>query len=236
MNLILLFPADFILNTNRVRLTGRRHTHVMSVHKAGVGDELCVGMLDAKIGTGKITALDKDKLEMEVALERDPPAGLPVTLIMALPRPPMLRRTLFAATSMGVKRIYLINSFRVEKTFWQSHALREEDIRDQLVLGLEQARDTRLPEVFLRPKFKPFVEDELPQLAAGTLPLVAHPGSVTSCPRGVDRPVTLVIGPEGGFIPYEIEKFLELGFNAVGLGERILRFETVVPAILGRLF
>jgi len=236
MNLILLFPSDFVPHTSRVRLSGRRHSHVLAVHKAKVADELCVGLAGGGIGKGKVLALDKTDLEMEVVLDREPPPALPVSLIMALPRPPMLRRVLFAAASLGVKNIYLINSFRVEKTFWQSHAVQDEEIKEQLVLGLEQAKDTVLPQVHLKPKFKPFVEDELPGIMAGTLPLVAHPGSGQACPRGVSQPVTLVIGPEGGFIPYEIERLLELGFSAVNLGERILRFETVVPVILGRLF
>jgi RsmE family RNA methyltransferase len=111
-----------------------------------------------------------------------------------------------------------------------------ESIQEQLVLGLEQARDTVLPDVQLRPLFKPFVEDELPGLAKGTLPLVAHPNASSECHRSVNRPVTLIIGPEGGFIPYEIEKIVAAGFTTVHAGERIMNVETAVPALLARLF
>ncbi|RYZ96209.1 MAG: 16S rRNA (uracil(1498)-N(3))-methyltransferase, partial [Moraxellaceae bacterium] len=44
------------------------------------------------------------------------------------------------------------------------------------------------------------------------------------------------IGPEGGFIPYEIDLLNKQGFEVVNLGERIMRVETVVPYLLGRLF
>jgi RsmE family RNA methyltransferase len=135
-----------------------------------------------------------------------------------------------------VKKIILLNCFRVEKSFWQSPFLGEEATKEQLILGLEQARDTVLPEVLLRPLFKPFVEDELPALIKETLPLVAHPHATAQCPRDVKRTVTLAIGPEGGFIPYEIEKLIACGFSPVQMGERILSVETAVPALIARLF
>jgi 16S rRNA (uracil1498-N3)-methyltransferase len=235
MNLILLFPDDFI-DAGRVRLAGRRLKHVLDVHRASVGDELCVGVLNDRVGVGKVVSLNQEALEMDVRLERLPPASVPITLVLALPRPKVLRRVLRSISSMGVKRIILLNAFRVEKSYWQTPFLSEASIKEQLVLGLEQAKDTALPEVLLRPLFKPFVEDELPGLIKGTLPLVAHPNTSAECPRNVDRPVMLVIGPEGGFIPYEMEKLVAIGFTAVHVGDRILSVETAVPALLARLF
>jgi RsmE family RNA methyltransferase len=135
-----------------------------------------------------------------------------------------------------VKRIILLNSRRVEKSYWQSPYLETSAMKEQLLLGLEQARDTLLPEILSRPLFKPFVEDELPGLIRGTLPLVAHPTATVECPRNTDRAVTLAVGPEGGFIPYEVEKFADCGFTPTRLGERILSTETAVPALLARLF
>jgi RsmE family RNA methyltransferase len=114
--------------------------------------------------------------------------------------------------------------------------LAPESIQRQLVLGLEQARDTMLPEVFLRPFFKPFAEDEVPELIKDTLPLIAHPTAQEPCPRDVRHPVTLAIGPEGGFIPYELDKLISCGFHAVHLGERILNIEAAVPSLIARLF
>ena len=232
MNLILLFQDDFIDNTGIARLQGRRLKHVLEVHRASVGEELCVGVLNGQIGSGKVTLLNQTVLEMEVRLERAPPAALPLTLILALPRPKVLRRVLRSVSSLGVKRIILLNCFRVEKSFWQSPFLNESSVKEQLVLGLEQARDTVLPEVLLRPQFKPFIEDELPKMIAGTLPLVAHPHATAPCPRDIKRAVTLAIGPEGGFIPYEIEKLVACGFTPVQMGERILSVETAVPALI----
>lgn len=236
MNLILLSPGDFVKPKTRVRLDDRRYLHVRDIHRAKEGDELSVGLIGGRIGTGKIASLTDEAIEMDISLNLQPPAPLPVTLILALPRPNILKRTLQAASTMGVKKIFFIHSNRVEKSFWLSPVLKPEKIQEQLILGLEQGRDTVLPNVQLRKKFKPFCEDELPDLIRGTRALVAHPEAVNECPRALSEPVTLMIGPEGGLIPYEIEKLTAMGFTPVRLGNRILRVDTAVPALLARLF
>jgi len=192
-------------------------------------------MCNGPIGRACVRHIGSDELEMDVRWETNPPPAVDGVLILALPRPPVLKRVLAAITAMGVKTIYLINTHRVEKGFWNSRALAEESLRRQLFLGLEQARDTVLPTVYLRPFFKRFVEDELPALSRSRTGLVAHPGGDQPCPRPVAQPFVLAIGPEGGFIAYEIDKFRALGYSIIDLGARILRVETAVAFLLGRL-
>jgi 16S rRNA (uracil1498-N3)-methyltransferase len=235
VNLILLFPEDFV-EDQRVRLMGRRLAHVTHVHRAAVGDVLVVGVADGRIGRGEITHLDEQALELRIVLDADPPAPIPLTLVLALPRPKVLNRVIAGATSLGVKRIYLINAWRVEKSYWKSPRLSDENLLAQRILGLEQARDTTLPAIELRRLFRPFVEDELPSIARESIALVAHPAASVECPRNLAQPVTLAIGPEGGFIEPEVASLERIGFTPVALGPRILRVETAVAAILGRLF
>ncbi len=234
MNLILLHQEDFIAD-DKVRLTGRRLEHILTVHRAETDQQLRVGLLNGKMGAGVITHIDKGYVELSVELGENPPEKLSVTLLLALPRPKMLKRVLQSATSLGVKQFYLINSHRVEKSFWSSPVLDAEQLNFQLQLGLEQARDTILPEVHLRKRFKPFVEDELPEIIAGTRALVAHPTSEHIAEMKTEQPTTLAVGPEGGFIPYEVEKLESCGFTPFSLGKRILRVETAVPALLSQL-
>lgn len=235
MNLLLLEEGDFVAPGHAL-LRGRRLKHLQEVHRAEAGDCLRVGLLGGAMGEGRLTVLEADHAELQVSLDQPPPAKLPLTLLLALPRPKMLRRVLQTVATMGVPRLVLLNSYRVEKSFWQTPFLEPAAIREQLILGLEQGRDTVLPEVVIEKRFKPFVEDRLPALAAGTRALVGHPGPWPDCPRAVEGPVTLAIGPEGGWIPYEVEKLQATGFEAVQLGERILRVETAVTALLARLF
>lgn len=235
MNLLLLDDADFVA-ADRVILRDRRLTHMQEVHRAESGDRLRVGRLGGLMGEGRLLRLEANEAELEVRFDQAPPAKLPITLLLALPRPKMLRRVLQTVSAMGVPRLVLLNSYRVEKSFWQTPFLAPEVIREQLILGLEQARDTVLPEVIIEKRFKPFVEDRLPAMTAGSLGLIGHPGPWPECPRALNEPVTLAIGPEGGWIPYEVEKLHEAGLNPVQLGERILRVETAVTALLARLF
>ena len=235
MNLLLLEEADFIA-ADRAILRDRRLTHMQEVHRSEVGDSLRVGRIGGLMGSAELLRLDADEAELRVTLDQPPPTKLPLTLILALPRPKMLRRVFQTVAAMGVPRIILVNSYRVEKSFWQTPFLEPEAIREQLILGLEQARDTVLPEIIIEKRFKPFVEDRLPAISEGTLGLVGHPGNYPACPRGLEEPVTLAIGPEGGWIPYEIDLLGKSGLQPVQLGERILRVETAVTALLARLF
>jgi RsmE family RNA methyltransferase len=234
VNLILLFDDDFV-SESRVRLTGRRLEHVANVHRAAAGDTLVVGKLNGGIGRGVVTSLG-EALELEVTFDSEPPAPLPLTLVLALPRPKVLNRTIASATSLGVKRIFLVNAWRVEKSYWKSPRVSEANLFEQSVLGLEQARDTTLPSIELRRFFRPFADEELPRIASDTLALVAHPRAAEECPRHVERAVTLVVGPEGGFIEEEVASLERAGCTPVNIGTRILRVETAVTALIARLF
>jgi RsmE family RNA methyltransferase len=120
----------------------------------------------------------------------------------------------------------------VEKSYWKSPRLSVENLHEQSVLGLEQARDTRLPVITLHRLFRPFIESFAPRGRAR----VAQPAASTESPRAVSEEVTLAIGPEGGFIAQEVESFERAGFTPVSLGPRILRVETAVAALVARLF
>jgi RsmE family RNA methyltransferase len=235
MNLLLLENRDFTAE-NRVKITGRRLKHLSEIHNASECDTLKAGKINGKVGKATILKIDTQSAELEVMLTAQPPAPLPLTIILALPRPKMLRRIFQTIATMGVKRLYLINTWRVEKSYWQTPWLGEASIREQLILGLEQGCDTELPDVIINKRFKPFVEDDLAQISANTLPLVAHPSGQRPCPLGLDQTITLAIGPEGGFIDYEVEKFIELGFQSITLGSRILRVETAIPVLLSKLY
>ncbi|MBK8725611.1 MAG: 16S rRNA (uracil(1498)-N(3))-methyltransferase [Holophagaceae bacterium] len=234
MNLVLLFEEDLVA-PDRARLSGRRFRHVREVHRAVAGQELKVGLLGGRHGRGRVIAMDGDALDLELAFDGEPPPKLPLTLIAALPRPKVLNRVLASATSLGAARIVLLNAWKVEKSYWKSPRLAEENLRHQCILGLEQAGDTVLPELQVARLFRPFVEDALPALAAGSRKLLAHPGVPVPCPRDLREPVTLALGPEGGWVEAEVASFLKAGFEAVSLGPRILRTETALAALAGRL-
>ncbi len=233
MNLLLL-PRGSVDADGRAHVVGDAVAHVRRVLGKGVGDDLKVGEREGRIGRAVIESLDDHGLRLRCTLDADPPPKLPVTLVLALPRPPVLRRVLQHATTMGVGRIVLCNAARVEKSYWGSPALLPDEIDAQLRLGLEQGRDTVAPSIEQRPRLRPFVEDELAHAAIPRRWLADGDGR-TPVPCDVREPSIVAIGPEGGWVDFERELFAAAGFTAVTLGVRPLRVETAVVAVLARL-
>ena len=238
MNLILLHPRE--LTNQHVTLTGRRAEHIRKILRATVGDTLRVGMLGGLLGTGCIREMAGNTVVLNVQLTSEPPPLPPTDLILAVPRPIMLKRVLAQAVSMGVNRIFLINANRVEKSFFSSTLIQNNDFTEPLLLGLEQAIDTRLPEISVHPRFRPFVEDFLPELLSDCpIRLLAHPEgeqTIAQAARGLlNQRAVLAIGPEGGWVDFEVQRFKEQGFIPFSLGPRILRVDTAVPALLAQL-
>lgn len=235
MNLLLLEDSDYTAE-NQVILTGRRLNHLLDIHKIQPGDTVKAGQINGKMGTADVLEITPSSVMLKANLTEPPPTPLPLTLILALPRPKMLRRIFQTIATMGVKKLYLINTWKVEKSYWQTPWLESSAIREQLILGLEQGCDTTLPEVIIKKRFKPFLEDELPSIIGNSKAFVAHPVNGIPCPMALNTPISLAIGPEGGFIDYEITRLIETGFQSISLGNRILRVETAIPVLLSKLF
>lgn len=234
MNLILLSEKDF-LPSGLAKVSPRQERHIRKVHKAVKGQSLRVGLENGKMGLGTIRSMDEESILLEVEWTEDPPSPSQIRLILAMPRPKALKRIIQDITTLGIKDVHIIKTWRVEKSYWSSPSLSPESLKEQMRLGLEQGRDTIFPTITVHPYFKPFVEDLLPGISEGSLKLVAHPKTEDFAPRHVKGPITLIIGPEGGFIEYEIQKFEDLGFQIVSLGDRIMRVETAIPILIGRL-
>jgi len=237
MNLILLQPDEII--GGQVRLTDRRAAHLHKILKVTVGDTVRVGVLGGLIGQGVVSALAKGEVTLQVTASTPPPAKLKLDVILAIPRPIMLKRVLAQATALGVGHLFLINAKRVEKSFFEASPLRDQGFQTYLENGLEQAIDTVPPTVSVHPRFRPFIEDLLPTLAAGDR-LIAHPGSAVGLAERaqalrIEGTTLLAIGPEGGFIDYEVSQFQGAGFLPFSLGPRILRVDTAVPAIIAQI-
>lgn len=236
----LLLSTDQIDKNGKVKITGNPLEHIRKILKLGLGETIRIGIVNGSMGIAHICSVsDKDFIEIEIDTNtlKPPPKPPNCKVVMALPRPKMMRRVFQNLSSLGIKEIHSIHSWRVEKSFWQTPWLKPEIIEQQLVLGLEQSMDTIIPSVSIHKLFKPFAEDQLPEILDDTLALVAHPYTEQKCPIDIrDQASTLIIGPEGGFTEYEIEKIVEAGAQSVSIGPRILRVETAVPVLISRLY
>ena len=236
MNLVLF--AEQELSHGILRLTDFRADHIRKVLGLKPGDSLRLGMINGRLGHGTVLSSDAAAVTVAAQLDREPPPAPPVELLLALPRPIMLQRILKQAAAIGVARIHLLRSAKVEKSFFHSPALLPEKITERLLEGLAQAAvDTRLPEVRIHPQFKAFVQDIVPQLDG--CGLLAHPGVPASLPEVFSEKrgqrILLAVGPEGGWNDFEVSCFLEQGFAAFSLGSRILHVDTAAAVLLGQL-
>ena len=236
MNLLLIEPEE--LAADQLILTGRRAEHLRKVLKVAPGVTVRLGVVQGQVGIGRVLTVEGDAVHLAVELSHQPVCDLHVELILALPRPIMLQRILKQATVLGVRRVHLIRSRRVEKSFFHSPVLEPEKIRALLLEGMEQAMDTWLPEVHIHHQFKPFVEDVLPTLPGQGL--IADPGGAGSL-AGIPvsgapgQRLLLAVGPEGGWSDYELQCFAERGFYGFTMGNRILHVDTATVALLAQL-
>lgn len=235
MNIVLL-NANQDCSSDIWSIEDQRQIKHLNQHlQLKAGDTLKVGVRDGQRYLTEVQSITAQQIMLKPIQTESVPNKLPVHLILALPRPKVLRRMIMDAVTLGVERLSLIHSYRVDKSYWQSPFLQQLD--DYVTLGLEQAGDTIVPEIQLYKRFKPFVVDVLPTLISEQRPAyVAHPYAEQSMPHAIAHGCNLIVGPEGGFIPYEIELLKKNGCQAMSLGNRILRTETAVSNILGRLF
>lgn len=233
MNLLLLEPGE-LGPDGLASLRGRRQKHAREILRAQVGQTLRVGVRGGLTGTAVVRVASADVLELAVELSEPPPPRLGVDLVLAIPRPKALKRVVPAIASLGVDRVVLVNAARVEKSYFDSKVLAQTFLSGLVDLGLEQARDTVAPEIEVRERLKPFVEDELDGWAKDARRLLPHPTAARPLgPIDPGQRVALAIGPDGGWVPYEVDLFERAGFLPVSLGPRVLRVEVAVPAVLG---
>jgi len=235
VNVVIIKPDD-VGPDSRVQLVGRQARHVLEVLGGSIGQSLRVGLIDGALGRGTIERIEGNRVTIRCAFDQAPPNERTIDVVLALPRPKVLKRLWAQLSALGVRRIFLTNAAKVERNYFDTHWLEKENFGPLLVEGLEQAGDTRLPEVRVIRQLKPFLEDEADALFGATR-LIAHPaaeGGFATIPDMSDA-LTLAIGPEGGWTAFEMDLFTKLKFIPIGLGHRILRSDTACVALLAAL-
>ena len=251
MNIILFEQNEITTHgSQQIVITDHRAKHIVKVIRSEVGDRLGIGVINGAKGSGVVAAITRKypfSVTLDLQFDKTKTEDTPqIDLILALPRPIMLRRILSQTTTLGIGTFHIIQANRVEKSFWEASLLDPEEYRQHLVTGLEQAVATRLPTVQFHKKFKPFVEDFLPNVTPN------YSSKILADPRGEigvaealirDKKVAtagnnrtlLCIGPEGGWVDYELDKFRETGCSICTIGPRILKVDTAVIALHSRI-
>jgi len=241
MNLIILTERDRI-DQQRFAVSDYRAEHLGSILKVEKGDRVEVGFLNGPKGLATVEP-ENERFVLCVGQWQEMPARTPeIDIICALPRPQTLKKVLLTSAMMGVRALYLIRANRVEKSYFQSPLVEPENQLPYLIEGLSQGKLTRLPKVSLHDRFKAFFEDTVPALCRDddgtTVRLLADPATSAGLNDALDadaREIVLAIGPEGGWVPFEIELMEKSGFKAVRLSHAVLRVEHALTAALAQL-
>lgn len=235
MNLVLLEPGE-VSDSGGASLSGVRAEHLRSVLGVGPGHQVRVGIINGPCGVGTVQSVAAGTVQLQCAFETAAPPRPRVDLLLALPRPKVMRRLWAQIAALGVGQVILTNAERVERNYFDTHVLTPACYGPLLVEGLQQARDTRRPDVSIHRQFKVLVEDKVDGLFPGGLRLVADPVASQSAGelvrRGAAERVLLAIGPEGGWNKFEIALLEAHGFQPVGMGPRTLRTDTACIALL----
>ncbi|HEX2734797.1 MAG TPA: RsmE family RNA methyltransferase [Polyangiaceae bacterium] len=236
MNLLLLTEQELSPEAEAV-LEGRRARHLLDVLGVEVGQELRAGMLNASYGVARVLATDGQRVRVVYRAVQAAVGRPERCLVLAIPRPKVLSRCLEHASALGYETIVLLRTARVEKSHLGSHKLTSADIEPHLISGLEQGARVMIPKLHVATRFRPFVEDELDTLVSSRRRFVAHPHATSQiaglAPLSADY--CLAIGPEGGFVPFEIELLQQRGFEAVSAAMGPLRVESALSYLTGQL-
>ena len=235
MNLILVDERERV-DGHSVTLSDARAAHLLSVLRVVPGQSVRVGVLNGPMGVATVVSVRDGQVTLSCVFESTDPARPQVDVLLALPRPKVMRRLWAQLAALGVGQIILTNAERVERHYFDTHVLAEPFYRSLLIEGLQQARDTRLPVVSIHRQFRILVEDRLDGLFGEGIRVVADPSGSTSIGAALtdhrDRRVLIAIGPEGGWNTFELSLLEAHGFHRVGLGPRTLRVDTACTALL----
>src|SRR5438067_6332600 len=95
-----------------------RALHLRNVLKVDVGDSVRVGIVDGPAGVASVKAIAGGAITLQGAFESTPPPRPRVDLLLALPRPKVMRRLWAQIAAIGVGRIIVTNAGRVERNYF----------------------------------------------------------------------------------------------------------------------
>jgi 16S rRNA (uracil1498-N3)-methyltransferase len=231
----LIDPSIDLVIGSTVRLDGDEGRHAAVVRRIAVGEvvDLCNG--EGTRATGRIVAAGKDWLEVqldEVTLEPRP--ALTITAVQALAKGDRAELAVEMLTEVGVDSII---PWRAQHSVvkWDNADKALDKWRRTVREATKQSRRAYVPDVAeLRS-----TEQLLEVVVQADLTVILHE-SATSPLAQVSIPhtgnVLIVIGPEGGISPDELDVFAQAGAQIVRMGSSVMRTSTAGAVAAGVIF
>ncbi|WP_431800745.1 16S rRNA (uracil(1498)-N(3))-methyltransferase [Microbacterium sp. bgisy203] len=218
-----------------VELSGGEAHHAAVVRRVRVGEEVTVGDGRGVWLSGAVTEVAPKRVMVRVDARRDVSAASPrLVLVQALAKGDRDELAIQAATELGVDEVVPWQASRSVSRWSAEKALKGVARWQQIVReAAKQAHRAWVPAVS-----EPVTSAQLARRADARL-LVLEPTASTPLSTlvldDVERDIVLVVGPEGGITPEELDALQDAGATLVRLGDTVLRTSTAGPAALALL-
>jgi len=217
-----------------VTLTGTEAHHAATVRRVRVGEEVTLGDGRGAWLTGRVASVAPREVVVGIDGRVDAAAPSPrVVLVQALAKGDRDELAVQAATELGVDEIVPWQASR-SVSRWDAAKAAKGRARWATIAreAAKQAHRAWLPEVA-----ELNTTSSLVQRAAASIVLVLEPTADDALSALVldpedARDVMLVVGPEGGIAPEELDALVAGGARLVRLGETVLRTSTAGPAAI----
>jgi len=221
---------------SKIKLAGSEAKHAISVRRIQVGEAIAISDGQATRLRGKVSAISKDWLEIEVSdIEAIEKPTTQIFLVQALAKGDRDELAIQASTELGVMGIIPWQSQR-SVSIWKDEKKNKGQLRWQSIVT-EAAKQSLRP---LIPAVESVLEtlELISRLKEFDLVLILDPKSEVSITKvklaGI-LSIAVVVGPEGGISDAELELFQSAGFRTVSLGSGILRTSTAGVAVISYL-
>ncbi|NBD38921.1 MAG: RsmE family RNA methyltransferase [Verrucomicrobia bacterium] len=218
----------------RLPASDPRFTHARGVLCLRKGDVFDVGLVNGPVGKATVTAVDRRQLSFAVEWGEVPPPPPEVHLLLGLCRPATARKILGTVPTLGARSLTFFVTERTDPAYAKASLWIDAGWRKPLREGVEQAFDTWMPEVNLRPSLEEaFLH--LPQKGLRfALDIYEAEQPLGQALGNASPPLFLALGPERGWSRSDRQRLRGAGFAFVfvDLPTRILRLETAVTAAL----
>ena len=219
---------------DRVSITGSEARHAVTVSRLAVGETISIGNGAGLIVAGAIVTAEHTELAIEVATVIEEPRREPaVFLAQALAKGDRDELAVQAATELGIDGVIPWTASRSISRWEGAKVAKGRDRWTAVVReATKQSIRSWIPDVLDLVTTK-----QLARLADGARLVVLEP--TASLPLSEleldDRDLVLVVGPEGGVSPQELELLAAAGASIVRLGDEVLRTSTAGPAAVAVL-
>ncbi len=217
-----------------VSLTGAEARHAVTVSRLAVGETVSIGNGAGLIVSGPVVVAEHTQLTIEVAVATEAPRREPaVFLAQALAKGDRDELAVQAATELGVDGVIPWSAAR-SISRWEGAKVAKGRDRWSAVVREASKQSLRawVPDVLDLVSTK-----QLVKLGEATRMLVLEPTAAETLADLTvdDRDLVLVVGPEGGIAPQELDALAAAGASIVRLGDEVLRTSTAGPAALAVL-